>query len=111
MKVYGLREIGESACKYCTSLTFIKLPSIVTEVGSGAFDRCINLKKVTLNKGLQEIWDHAFCDCTSLTIIKLPSTVIVVGDNAFYGCTDLKEVILMRSLKRLGVVHFLNVHH
>ena len=42
-------EIGNSAFRWCTSLTSITIPSNVTLIGSGAFYDCTSLTSVTVN--------------------------------------------------------------
>ncbi len=64
-----ITRVGDSAFRYCTSLTSITIPDSVTSIG-----------------------ECAFYDCTSLTSITLPESVILIGRYAFYGCTALVEV-------------------
>ena len=65
--------VGELAFTHCTSLTVVKLPLTVTEVGAWAFNGCTNFGEVFLNEGLQEIGDGypgIFDHCSSLQCVK-----------------------------------------
>ena len=108
----GLQEIMSGApweCTYycgafynCTSLTIIKLPSTLTEIGESAFNGCTNLSGIVLNEGLQEIGYWAFCGCSSLERITLPTTLNKIGRSAFRSCTNLSEVVLNGGLWEIG---------
>ena len=42
----SVTKIGESAFRYCTSLTSVTIPDSVNEIGYAAFESCISLKEV-----------------------------------------------------------------
>ena len=87
----------------CTSLSGIKLPSTVIEIGRGAFYYCNNkLREAVLNEGLQKIGWRAFYDCRSLLSITLPSTVTEIGGDTFYNCKQLRDVALHGVPREIG---------
>ena len=101
----GLQKIGWRAFFGCT-LSSIKLPSTVTEIGEQAFYGCGNLKEVVFNDGLQKIGDSAFYYCTPLSSITLPSTVIEIGSYAFKDCSNLRDVIFHGVPRKIGQYAF-----
>ena len=65
----GVTSIGDSALRYCTSLTSVTIPDSVTSIG-----------------------ELAFAGCTSLTSITIPDSVTSIGEAAFSGCDALTSV-------------------
>ena len=50
----------------------ITLPASTRVIGPGAFQGCINLYQIKLNKALEVIGEDAFDDCESLETIIIP---------------------------------------
>lgn len=59
------------------------VPEGVKRIGSFAFYRCHNLKKITLPDSLQEIGHGAFLMCNHLAVIDLPDSVAGLEELAF----------------------------
>ena len=97
----GLREIGRSAFKGCSSLKSINLLSTIAKIDDFAFYNCINLRDIVLSEGLRKIGEYAFCNCKSLQKITIPSTITKISCSAFRDCTDLSEVVLNDGLKKI----------
>ena len=70
------------------------MPEGVKSIGSSAFAKCANLKKVVLPKGLQEIGSLAFYECPALEEVWIPESVKEIGEHAFSGGFTLKETRL-----------------
>ena len=60
-------KIGESAFRYCSSLTSITIPPSVTEIGEYAFYGCKNLTEVRIPKDCH-VDEEAFVDCPNVKI-------------------------------------------
>jgi len=67
------------------------IPTRVTEIGSGAFARCHNLKVITIPDSVTEIGDWAFAKCKGLRTITIPDGVMI-GIDAFLHCPGLESV-------------------
>lgn len=116
---YYTREIGgfqES------DIVEIELPSTITRIQIGAFERSRFLKKIIIPENVKSIGDEAFCGCSSLCSVLLNDGIETIGRYAFAGCplesitipenvciglacfrnVPLKELILPKSLKVLG---------
>lgn len=83
IKGVSFLDIGHFA--YCTSLTEIRFPANLTEIGPGAFTGCTKLAEICLPESLTEIGNKAFSDCTGLTEIDFSActTLTRIGRDAF----------------------------
>ena len=88
---YSVTSIGESAFRYCLSLTSITIPNSVTSIGDWAFSNCISLTTITIPNSVTSIGNHAFYWCPSLTSITIPNSVTSIGDDAFDSCFSLTK--------------------
>jgi hypothetical protein len=86
----GLATIGNRAFAGCRSLVSISIPASVREIGNQAFFQCSSLPSVVLREGLATIGRYAFYNCNSLTSIIIPDSVIHIHDTAFFGCDQLQ---------------------
>jgi hypothetical protein len=88
----GVTTIGDSAFRYCKTLTGVTLPEGVTEIRGTAFFGCFDLATVSLPISLQAIRFAAFMACRSLTNVTLPAGVNTIEDMAFSGCDSLSSI-------------------
>ena len=97
LKEFGSNVFGNSSAAsgqngYCTSLTTIDLSSTqVTQLPTGLFQGCTSLSNVKLPSGLTQIGQQAFAGTTSLKTIEIPSSVTTINGSAFAnsGITSL----------------------
>ncbi|MEI3576879.1 MAG: leucine-rich repeat domain-containing protein [Acutalibacteraceae bacterium] len=70
------------------SLTSVKLPSTLTNIGKSAFYNCTNLSNVDLTActELTTIGDEAFSGNSALTSVKFPASLRYIGSYAFNNC-------------------------
>ena len=64
----------------------------IIDIGSYAFQDCINLQYVNLSKGLYQINDYTFSGCENLSTIEIPEDLRIIGSYAFKDCISLREV-------------------
>lgn len=76
-----------------TKVSDVHLPGTVKEIGSRAFYRCKDLKRIDLPDGLERIGGDAF-NGSGLTEIDVPDSVTEIGEWAFSMCDDLKKAVL-----------------
>lgn len=103
----NLVEIGRYAFEG-TGLTEIDMTAStkLESIGSCAFSRCGNLKKVKLGYGLKSTSGELFSYCSSLTDVELPTTLTSLANNTFWNCTSLEYIVLPTSLKSIGEFAF-----
>ncbi len=82
----GVTIIGNSAFKYCDTLTNIIIPDSVTSIGDDAFYYCDSLASVSIGNGVTTIGDDAFYSCVNIKDVYYIGTEtkwndIVVGKN------------------------------
>lgn len=92
-----LTSIGYEAFRE-TDLSEVNIPGSVENIGSNAFYRNKNLKKLTFGEGLVNIEGTAFSECVSIDSIVCPSTLRTIGESAFYRCENLKQISLNEGL-------------
>lgn len=92
-KLYAVTRIAEDAFVHCDSLTNVKIPSSIKNIGGSAFMDCKNLASVEIPSSITIISDSLFKDCDSLKSVKIPESVKYIGDAAFENCKMLDLVI------------------
>lgn len=100
---YNADQLSDYCFCECSSLTTIKIPSIILSIGRNCYEGCSSLTNVI---SLKSIDYGAFCKCTSLKKKKLiPSSVEVFGKNIFNRCSSLEEIAIPQSadLKNIGL--------
>ena len=85
----SVTKIGEGAFYYCSALTSVDMPSVMT-IGDYAFYYCSALTSVDM-PSVTKIGEGAFFDCSALTSISMPS-VMTIGGYAFDFCDNLTSV-------------------
>ena len=76
-------------------LTEVYIPKSINEIGAGAFQECISLKKLVIEDGVTTISNGAFSN-TGLESVYLPMSVQSIKGYAFQGCSKaLKTVTIM----------------
>lgn len=82
------------------SLETVVLASSVKRIGSYAFFRCSNLKKMLIPTSVTSIGNSAFAMCSSLSRLDIPNSVSYIGEGAFFTC-GLKSIVMPSSLKKI----------
>lgn len=63
----------------------VVIPDSVTEIGGGAFWKCVNLTKVSIPSSVVSLGNHAFADCKALEEIEIPENLTDIHELAFEG--------------------------
>ena len=87
----SLTTIDFGAFNRCTNLKRVTLPDTLTFLGASAFVGCSALESIELPDSLTEILGSTFQSCTSLESVRFPSSRLTgIGDYAFQNCTSLR---------------------
>ncbi len=86
-----IERIEELAFQYCKIEEF--LLANIRFIAANAFDRCNELRTITLGSELTTIGDRAFLWCSNLSSIEIPGKVEHIGSSAFENCSLLEEII------------------
>ncbi len=84
------------------SETSFTIPTDVTSIANGAFERCRNLTSIVIPDGVTNIGDYAFHSCEKLKSISIPDGVPSIGNYAFYGCSRLLSVTIPNTVTSVG---------
>ena len=104
-KVYipdNVKEIGESAFVYCTSLKNITIPNSVTKICSRAFEGCNLIKNIIIPNSVTELGEFAFLGCYSLTRVTIGNGITSIGRQTFAFCESLKNITIPDSVKKIS---------
>ena len=105
----GTMTIADRAFKACEGLATITIPSSVTSIGDGAFEKCRYLIEININKDNKNYSSEAGVlfnkDKSTLVaypgcgaIYEIPSSVTSIGERAFYDCTGLTSIEIPASV-------------
>jgi hypothetical protein len=70
------------------------LPESITEIGTGAFEKCANITTLRLPNSLKYIRSEAFVG-TSISSVIIPASVELVEDQAFGSIKTLEDVYVL----------------
>ena len=90
-----------------TAIEEITLPSTLTLLQNGAFQKVTTLKTVDFNNVETTIGNSCFQDCTNLTSITGVGNITSIGNKAFYGCKVLGELSSLNNVTSIGDEAFL----
>lgn len=99
-KVQFIGDGAFSSDSYSYSLETVVLASSVKSIGSHAFFRCSNLKKMLIPISVTSIGNSAFAMCSNLSRLDIPNSVSYIGEGAFFSC-GLKNIVMPSSLKKI----------
>lgn len=98
----GVTIIGENCFQKCSNLKSITIPSSVKTIEEFAFSECKNLKCVIIPNGVTTIGAYAFGDCSNLERVVLPDTLTDIKNSAFSSCKRLSYINIPQSVKNIG---------
>lgn len=74
----------------------------IIRIGDLAFQRAVNLIRVSMPDSIQFIGNQAFSECTALTGINIPHGVTDIGNGAFSFCGSLASISIPKTAVNLG---------
>lgn len=102
-KTYGVKTIGDNACKGREGITKVTISNGITSIGNSAFASCYNVKSLNIPSSVTSIGDSAFFKCCDLlSPIEIPQGVEKINDYAFSDCFNIPSVKIPNSVKSIG---------
>mgnify|MGYP006070962085 CR=1 FL=1 len=95
-------SIGSGAFEDCRKLARITIPDSVISIGNSAFEGCTSLASITIPNSVTSIGDEAFYECTNLKNVIIGDGVTSIGDRAFSGCSGLTSIIIPDGVTSIG---------
>jgi hypothetical protein len=87
-------------------IVYVHIENGVTNIGHFAFNRCYQLKSVSISESVKSIGESAFEDCSKLKDVVIPNSVTLIKGNAFKGCKSLDSIIIPNSVLRIDMYAF-----
>lgn len=96
----SIKTIGREAFYGCFGILELnfKQNSNLTSLGFGAFERCANMRSISLPDSLKAIDNWTFQDCHALEEMRLPINLNSIGMYAFRNCLNLTQLYLPKSV-------------
>jgi hypothetical protein len=94
-------NIGKGAFYRCIGLTNVTIGNSVTSIGDGAFQYCVGLPSITIPNSVTTIGGSAFEAC-NLINVTMGTNVTSIGDWAFSECASLTNIAIPNSLTSIG---------
>lgn len=99
-----VRKVADGAFIAQTQLKSIVLPAGVREIGDRAFAWCTSLTSVTFaGAGVRSIGESCFSNCISLVSVEFPDSLEYIAPNAFALCDQLETVTFEGNAPMLDV--------
>lgn len=100
----GVKTIGMTAFKGCTTLKYIDFPSTITSVGDGAFWGCGEMYSVRFKSGTETVTlsDNLFAQCYQLVKVLLPEKTDYISPGVFTSCNALTELYIPAGISGMG---------
>lgn len=112
--VYNYHTLGYFVADCFNESKEIKIPNNinglpVNNIGTRAFQNCVNLEKITFSKDITYVWQYAFMNCVSLREVIFNSpNIIKLATGAFSGCTSIEKIQLPENLINIQAYAFEN---
>ena len=111
-KILYNRVTGELLGYFDFDASEYTIPGYIKSIGSGAFYRCYNLRKIVIPDGIIKIGNKAFGQMRSLSCIIVPASVKEYGEQLFINenteYSVLETVIFRGNVKTIDKKMFLN---
>ena len=65
----------------------------ITKISDNVFNKCYNLKGITIPNSVTTIGNNAFGKCKSLSHLTIGKNVAKIGYNGFKGCSNVNMII------------------
>lgn len=95
-KTYKVTAIGDKAFDKCIEVRSISIPNSVATIGFAAF-RTTAMNQIDLPNSVTSIHSEAFYSCTSLEKFVIPKSVTEIGTKLFGACKNMRSITVERG--------------
>ncbi len=106
----GVTDIGSVAFNYCMNLETITIPQEVGMIRSLSFIGCVSLKAIVIPAGVTAIGESAFGWLSRATAICLPHTITSIKQGAFRQCTAVKRLSIPEGVTAIELYTYDGLH-
>lgn len=103
----NVKSIEDYAFNKCINIKNITLPEGLLNIGNGAFDGCTALVSMPLPNGITNIGEYAFNNCSKL-VTQVPGNVSDIKQYTFNNCKQIKDVTIPATAKFIETNAFAN---
>lgn len=104
----GLKNIGVSAFQDCSALSDIKIGDQVTALPKFVFNGCSSLTSINVPGSVVIIGEGAFGNCSGLNTITIEEGLVNINGSAFSECKNITKITLPSTVEKMEAVVFLN---
>lgn len=94
--------------KYLGKNSIVEVPSIVEQIRSSAFMRCVEVTEIIIPDTVKKIDRYSFVSCAALRIVRIGFGVSVIPMGAFAELPNLESVIVTDSISEIEDFAFRN---
>ena len=91
-----VKKITGSAFFYCSQLSYVSIPSSVSDIEIDAFTSCSELSSIIIPSNVGRL-DNPFRNCYKLSLVIFLGESISGSSDVFPGCSKLTEVHVLPS--------------
>ena len=107
----NLTNIGNYAFYNCYSLNSISIPGKVTRIGSYTFQNCSGLQSLSIPDNVTQVEAYAFANCSGIRSLRLSNNMTKISASTFYGCSGLSSVTIPSRVTSIGDYAFSNCYN
>ena len=93
-------EIESGAFNKCSILSSVKLPLMLESIGNSCFYMC-GFNKISIPDSVKHIGSSAFSRCYNLVSFRFPSGVTKIENNVLTGCSKLSQIVIPKNVSEI----------
>lgn len=102
----GVNKISTGAFQKCIWLRKITIPESITDIGRCAFKNCIRLTSIDIPTGVRIIRAGTFQDCKKLNRVSACSCITEINEYTFQRCENLKQFNIPDAVQTVSFFAF-----
>ena len=105
--IEGVEYIGVGAFNSCVNLKKVQFAQDALKgIASEAFMSCSSIEEIEIPKNVTTLNAYTFSGCRNLVEIKLPETLVSINSQVFAYCTSLESITIPENVTNIGLEAF-----